>query len=236
MKILALETSAKACSAAVTEDGQVLASCYQNTGLTHSRTLMPMVESLLKNADLSVADLGLIAVAAGPGSFTGIRIGVAAAKGVAFAANLPAAGVSTLYAMALGLNHINGLIVCAMDARRAQVYNALFEAKDGKLTRLCEDRAIGLADLAEELRGDSRPLIAVGDGGALCRQALEDAGISCALAPARLLHQHAVGVALAAGELAEAGTLTTAQNLSPVYLRPAQAERLRDRIKKENAT
>ncbi len=236
MKILALETSAKACSAAVTEDEQVLASCYQNTGLTHSRTLMPMVESLLNNADLSVDDLGLIAVAAGPGSFTGIRIGVAAAKGLAFAANLPAAGVSTLYAMALGLSHMNGLIVCAMDARRAQIYNALFEAKDGRLTRLCEDRAISLVDLAEELRDDPRPLIAVGDGGALCQRALEEAGISCTLAPARLLHQHAMGVALAAGELAEAGTLTTAQNLSPVYLRPAQAERLRDRIKKENAT
>lgn len=236
MKILALETSARACSAAVTEGGQILASCYQNTGLTHSRTLMPMVEALLKNADLTVDDLGLIAVAAGPGSFTGIRIGVAAAKGLAFAASLPAAGVSTLYAMALGLSHMDALVVCAMDARRAQIYNALFEAKDGRLTRLCEDRAIALSELAEELRNDPRPLIAVGDGGALCQRALEEAGIPCALAPARLLHQNAVGVALAAGELAAAETLTTAQNLSPVYLRPAQAERLRDRIKKENAT
>lgn len=235
MKILALETSAKACSAAVTEDGRVLASCYQNTGLTHSRTLMPMVESLLKNADLTMGDLGLVAVAAGPGSFTGIRIGVAAAKGLAFAANLPAAGISTLYAMALGLSHLDALVVCAMDARRAQVYNALFEAKNGRLTRLCPDRAIGLGALAEELRGEPRPLVAVGDGGALCQRALEEAGVPCALAPARLLHQNAVGVALAAGDLS-LEELTTAQDLAPVYLRPAQAERLRDRIKKENAT
>lgn len=234
MKILALETSAKACSAAVTEGGQILASCYQNTGLTHSRTLMPMVESMLKNAELTVDDLGAVAVAVGPGSFTGLRIGVAAAKGLAFAAGLPAAGVSTLEAMALGLSHMDALIVCAMDARRNQVYNALFEAKNGSLTRLCQDRAVGLPELAEELRGDPRPKIAVGDGGALCQKALEESGVSCALAPARLLHQNAVGVALAAGELAAAGKLTTAQALSPVYLRPAQAERLRDRTKKEN--
>ncbi|WP_040659464.1 tRNA (adenosine(37)-N6)-threonylcarbamoyltransferase complex dimerization subunit type 1 TsaB [Oscillibacter ruminantium] len=236
MKILALETSAKACSAAVTEDKQILASCYQNTGLTHSRTLMPMVESMLKNADLRMEELGAVAVAVGPGSFTGIRIGVAAAKGLAFAAGLPAAAVSTLEAMALGLAHMDGLIVCAMDARRSQVYNALFEAKDGILTRLTEDRAIGLSELAEELRNNPRPKIAVGDGGTLCQAALTQAGVSCALAPQRLLHQNAVGVALAAEELAAAGKLTTAQALSPVYLRPAQAERLQDRKKKENGT
>lgn len=234
MKILGLETSAKACSAAIAEDGGVIASCYQNTGLTHSRTLMPMVEAMLQNAGLTMADIGAVAIAAGPGSFTGIRIGVAAAKGLAFAAGLPCAGVSTLEAMALGLAHMDGLIVCAMDARRNQVYNALFAAKDGCLARLTDDRAIALADLAEELGSDPRPKTVVGDGGTLCQSYLAEHGILCKLAPARLLHQHAVGVALAAEKLAAENRLVTPQTLVPVYLRPPQAERLRDRMKKEN--
>ena len=131
MKILALETSAKAVSAAVTENGKVLCSGYQDTGLTHSRTLLPMAEDMLKNAELKLADVDLIAVAHGPGSFTGIRIGVSAAKGLAFAVDKPAIGVSTLAAMARNVAFADGLVICAMDARRSQVYNALFEAKDG---------------------------------------------------------------------------------------------------------
>ena len=121
MRILALETSAKAVSAAITEDGRVLASGYQDTGLTHSRTLMPIVEHLLKNTGMALKDCGAVAVAAGPGSFTGIRIGVSAAKGLAFGAELPAAGVSTLAAMARNVSFWEGLAVCAMDARRGQV-------------------------------------------------------------------------------------------------------------------
>ena len=145
MKILALETSARACSAAVTEDGQVIASAFQCTGLTHSRTLMPMVEDMLKNAGLTMQDCGAIAVANGPGSFTGIRIGVAAAKGLAFAAGLPAVGVSTLEAMARNAAAPDGLILCAMDARHQQIYNAVFRVQNGVLTRLTPDRPIALA-------------------------------------------------------------------------------------------
>ena len=171
MKILALETSAKAVSAAVTEDGKVLASGYQDTGLTHSRTLMPIVEHILKNTDLTVQDCDVIAVAAGPGSFTGIRIGVSAAKGLAFAAEKPAVGVSTLAAMARNVAWLDGLVICAMDARRQQVYNALFQAENGTLTRLTPDRAISLEDLAAEVKGDQRPKIIVGDGARLCYNA-----------------------------------------------------------------
>ena len=229
MKILALETSAKAVSAAVTEDGKVLASGYQDTGLTHSRTLMPIVEHILKNTGLTVADMDAIAVAAGPGSFTGIRIGVAAAKGLAFAADKPAVGVSTLAAMARNVAFCDGLVICAMDARRQQVYNALFEAKDGRLTRLTPDRAIALEELAEELRSDPRPKTVVGDGARLCFAHLTEAGISCRLAPAHLVMQNAMSVALEAEAMAAEGKLVSAQALEPVYLRPAQADRLRQK-------
>ena len=227
MKILALETSAKAVSAAVSEDGKILASGYQDTGLTHSRTLMPIVEHILKNTGLTMADIDAIAVAAGPGSFTGIRIGVAAAKGLAFAADKPAAGVSTLAAMARNVAFADGLVICAMDARRSQIYNALFEAKDGALTRLTPDRAIALADLAEELQNDPRPKTVVGDGAKLCHTFLTDAGIPCRIAPPHLVMQNAMSVALEAEAMAAEDKLVSSQALEPVYLRPAQADLLR---------
>ena len=230
MKILALETSAKAVSAALTENGKVLASGYQDTGLTHSRTLMPIVEHLMKNTGMTVQDCDAIAVAVGPGSFTGIRIGVAAAKGLAFGADKPAIGVSTLAAMARNLAFFGGLIVCAMDARRSQIYNALFAATEAGLTRLTEDRAIALSDLAEELRTmDHGPITVVGDGARLTVDALEAAGIPCRIAPAALVMQNAVSVALEAEQLAAEGNLVSAQELETFYLRPPQAERLRDR-------
>ena len=229
MKILALETSAKAVSAAVVENGKVLCSGYQDTGLTHSRTLMPIVEHILKNADLTMADMDAIAVAAGPGSFSGIRIGVSAAKGLAFAVAKPAIGVSTLAAMARNVAFADGLVICAMDARRSQIYNAVFEAKDGHLTRLTEDRAIALADLAEEMKADPRPKTIVGDGARLCFDFLQNANVPCRLAPPHLVMQNAMSVALEAESLAAEGALTDAQELQPVYLRPAQAERLRQK-------
>ena len=219
MKILALETSAKSVSTAVVENGAPLAYAYQCTGLTHSRTLMPMVDAMLKNAELTFGDMDAIAVAAGPGSFTGLRIGIAAVKGLAWAADKPCFGVSTLEAMAQNLAHMDGLLVCAMDARRNQVYNALFEA-------------IAVAELAEELRGETRRLLVLGDGGRLCRDGLAQLGVESELAPAQLLYQNAVGVGLAA----EHGTPVSAQELAPVYLRISQAERERNARLQQEAT
>ncbi len=227
MKILALETSAKSVSVAVVEEGKVLCSAYQNTGLTHSRTLMPLVEGMLSSAELAVKDMGLIAVSHGPGSFTGLRIGVSAAKGLAWALEVPCCGVSTLLAMAQNLRHMDCDIICAMDARRNQVYNALFRARDGELERLTEDRAIGLAQLAEELRENDRVKIVVGDGARLCHSYLIEQGIECRMAPPALEMQSAVGVAMAAWEQARRGETVSAQELTPVYLRLSQAERER---------
>lgn len=228
MKILALETSAKSVSAAVAENGVILCSTYQNTGLTHSRTLMPLVDGMLSAADLKIADMGLIAVAQGPGSFTGLRIGVSAAKGLAWTLEVPCCGVSTLLAMAQNLRHMEGCtVVCAMDARRSQVYNAVFRVEQGQLQRLCEDRAIGLAELAEELKADESIKIVVGDGTKLCHSYLTAQGIECRMAPAQLVMQNAAGVALAAEELAADGKTVSAHELVPVYLRLSQAERER---------
>ena len=224
MKILAIETSAKAVSAAVAENGKILCAGYQDTGLTHSRTLMPIVEGILKNTDLAITEIDAIAAAVGPGSFTGIRIGVAAAKGLAFGADKPVIAVSTLAAMARNVAFCDGLVICAMDARRQQVYNALFDAKDGCLTRLSDARAIALADLLAEIKDDPRQKIVVGDGGRLCQSYLETNGVPCRLAPPHLLMQNAMSVALAAEELAAEGNLLTSQELEPVYLRPPHAD------------
>lgn len=232
MRILALETSAKAVSAAITEDGRLLAAGYQDTGLTHSRTLMPVVEHLLRNTGLTLREMDAVAAAAGPGSFTGIRIGISAAKGLAFSAEKPAVGVSTLAAMARNVSFAGGLIVCAMDARRNQIYNALFEGPPGETEpprRLTPDRAVGLEELAEELRNDPRPKTVVGDGGALCAAFLQEYGVACRLAPPHLVMQCAASVALEAERLAAEGGLVSAQDLTPVYLRPPQAVRLRER-------
>ena len=186
-----------------------------------------MVESLLKSVMLPISEVDAFAISNGPGSFTGIRIGVSAAKGLAFAMEKPAVAVSALAAMARNVAFRDGLIICAMDARRNQVYNALFEANGGILTRLTEDRAISLADLTEELRNDPRPKTVVGDGGRLCADFLTAQGVECQLAPPHLVMQNAMSVALEAEELAAKGQLQSAQELLPIYLRPPHAEPLR---------
>lgn len=224
--ILGLESSAKSASVCLMRSGSILARAFQHTGLTHSRTLLPMVKSLLENSERTMDDVDVIAAAVGPGSFTGLRIGVSAAAGLAWARNLPCAAVSTLEAMAQNLAHLEDtVIVCAMDARRSQIYNALFLAQGGTLSRLCDDRAISIAETAEELRNEPRPKTIVGDGALLCYNGLREAGVDCRLAPEHLRMQDAVGVCRCAETMA--GHFLSARQLHPVYLRPSQAERER---------
>ena len=173
--ILAFETTAKAGSVALLEDGKLLAESYQNTGLTHSQTLMVMAEDMLKAAGKTMADVTAVAVAEGPGSFTGVRIGVAAAKGLAWGGELPCYGVSTLESMALTLGIYEGYVCACMDARRNQVYNALFYVNSGVMERVCEDRAIALSDLKTELEHMDGPIFLVGDGSTLTYGTLKDA-------------------------------------------------------------
>ena len=225
MKILAVESSAKAASCAVLADGELLASAWQAAGLTHSRTLLPMVEGMLKNSELTMEAMDAVAVAAGPGSFTGLRIGIAAVKGLAWAAEKPCIPVSTLEAMACPLAHLEGSIVCAMDARRQQIYNAAFLADSGALKRLREDRALSLEEAAADLAGLDGPMTIVGDGAQMCFEFFTARGIDCRLAPVHLRLQSAAGVALAAWR--RRTETVSAQELTPVYLRLSQAERER---------
>lgn len=232
MNILALESSAAACSAALCQDGELIAQSYQCSGLTHSRTLLPMAHDLLKNCGRSLEQVDVIAVAAGPGSFTGLRIGVSTAKGLAWAGEKPCAPCSTLKSMAWPLAHLEGkLIVCAMDARRKQVYNALFRARGECLERLSPDRAISLAELGEELKNFQEMKIVVGDGAWLCYNTLREDVSGLALAPAHLRMQSAWGVAREAEELARTGGLVSGADLVPVYHRLSQAER--ERLERE---
>ena len=223
MLILAFESSARAGSVALVEDGRLLSQYSQCSGLTHSRTLLPMAEDMLKNAELSLDKVDLFAVAHGPGSFTGIRIGVSTVKGLAWAADKPCVGVSTLEAMAWHGLAAGGLVCPVMDARRSQVYNALFQVENGKPVRLCEDRPIALSQLAEELRALNAPAFLIGDGAELAEKYLREQAIPCTVAPENLRWQSAWGVAMAAMDK----TPGSADALLPVYLRLSQAERER---------
>ena len=227
MLILAFETSAKACSVAIHDGQKLLAESYQNTGLTHSQTLMVMAEDLLKSCAKTPSDVTHLAVAAGPGSFTGVRIGVAAAKGFAWGAELPVYGVSTLESMALSLGAFEGHVCCCMDARRKQVYNAIFLAENGALTRVSEDRAISLEDLKNELEHIDGPVYLVGDGAELTHKTLGADLPELILPPEHRRQQRASGVALAAIEAMNRGESADGAALQPNYLRLSQAERER---------
>ena len=223
MLILAFESSARPASAALVRDGKLLAQSLQCSALTHSRTLLPMAEDLLKNTGVGLDEIDVFAVAHGPGSFTGVRIGVSTVKGLCWGTEKPCVGVSTLEAMAWHGLAAGGVVCPVMDARRAQVYNALFRIEGGRPVRLCPDRAISLEDLSEELRARGEEVFLVGDGAAMTKEHLDAQGLPCRLAPDDLVWQDAWGVAMAAQGRAP----VPAAELLPVYLRLSQAERER---------
>ena len=225
MLILAFETSAKAASVALLDEKKLLGESYQNTGLTHSQTLMVMAQDLLKQCGKTVSDVTAVAVAEGPGSFTGVRIGVAAAKGFAWGGQLPCYGVSTLEAMAESLGVYQGYVCPCMDARRSQVYNALFYVNCGKIQRVREDRAIALAELKEELKTLEGPIFLVGDGSNLTHNTLSEEIPNLVLPPEHRMHQRATGVAILAAKKIAAGESGDGNALTPNYLRLSQAER-----------
>lgn len=219
MIILGIDTSAKVASAAVCEENKILAQTTLNTGLTHSQTLMPIIENMLSVANLNLSDIDAFAVSKGPGSFTGIRIGVAAIKGLSYAENKPCVGVSTLKALAYNLNGFDGIICPCMDARRNQVYNALFE--NGK--RLTEDRAISIEDLKADLVAYDKTIWLVGDGADLVYSKIGGEMDNVKLAPLVLRNQLASSVCACAFSEEQ----ISPEKLLPSYLRLSQAERER---------
>ncbi len=237
MLILALDSTALAASVAICEDERLIAEFTVNTGHTHSETLLPMVEAALKITGRTVDDIELFACTAGPGSFTGVRIGAATVKGMAFDKKKPCIGVSTLEALACNGGMMNGILCPCMNARREQVYNALFASDGTMMTRLCDDRALAIVELGRELaeQYSDRPVYLMGDGADITYDALAATlGDRLRLLPERLIHQSGYNTAQVALRLYKAGIRTTDAELTPVYLRPSQAERTR--MEKLNAT
>lgn len=224
MKILSIDSSAKTASVAVTQDRTLLSECFVNAGLTHSRTLMPMVDNALRQADLKIDDIDAFCVNSGPGSFTGIRIGVAAVKGLALSSGKPCAGVSTLEATAYNFVDENAVVCAAMDARCNQVYAALFSVEDGVVTRLGDDYAVPIDELTQEIKKiTDKAVILAGDGAEPCFKAMKDVVPNVRLSAELRRYQRAYGAALAANERQD--LFADSALLAPVYLRLPQAER-----------
>lgn len=232
MKILAIDSSAIAASVAICEDETLLAEYTINNGNTHSETILPMVESALKMLGLSVSDIDLFAVSNGPGSFTGVRIGTATLKALAFGSEKPCVGVSTLEALAHNLVGYKGIICPVMNARRSQVYTALFESDGERLTRVIEDTPMAVTELDEVLAKCGEPVRFCGDGYDVTVPNLKECQYIDV--PERERLQSAYSVAVVALEKYKNGEYTTDRELVSTYLRPSQAERERaERLKGE---
>ncbi|MGM9643462.1 MAG: tRNA (adenosine(37)-N6)-threonylcarbamoyltransferase complex dimerization subunit type 1 TsaB [Eubacteriales bacterium] len=225
IRILALDSTAEVSTVAVCKGEKLLSEITINTGNTHSQTLLPAVEQALKMAEITVNDIDVFACSTGPGSFTGVRIGVATIKGIAYGKNKTCISVSTLEALAYNLLGLDGVICPVMNARRSQVYNALFECNGAKLTRICPDRAISISELDDELSQSESPIYLCGDGYDITQKGFEKTKIR--LVPVRFRYQSAYSVAQIALKKYENNEQLTDAELAPIYLRPSQAERER---------
>lgn len=231
MYILGIETSAVSAGAAIVKDGKLISESFLNIGLTHSETLMPLVDACLKNADLTAGDMDAFAVSKGPGSFTGVRIGISAVKGLCFGVKKPVYGISTLEAMAHSAAVEDYLICPVMDARCMQVYTALFRFQNGELKRITQDAPLKLEELYEKLQAEKEKVLFLGDGAQLANRYFSDKkDVKYCIFPEIFKYQHAGGVAIAAylrynkGDMGE-----EAEKLLPSYLRLSQAERERNK-------
>lgn len=230
MRIFSIECSAKAASVAISDDEKLLSDGYTNTGLTHSQTLMPMAKSVLDCANIELDSVDVFAIAAGPGSFTGIRIGIAALKGLAMAQKKPCIAVSTLEAMAYNLLGRECMVCSLMDARCNQVYTATFKCGE-KIERITQDEAIMIDELPNIFKNLDLPIVFVGDGADLCYNILKYKIDNISLAPINFRYQCASSVAACAFEKLKIQSTISVEDILPVYLRAPQAER---ELKKRN--
>ncbi len=226
MKIMAVDSSSTTASAALVENEKIISEFFMNAGLTHSQTLAPMIESVLNNSKTKPAEIDLFAVTNGPGSFTGLRIAAATVKAMALALKKPCVGVSSLYALSQNFSDSDAVVCTCMDARRGQLYNALFETKNGKITRLTEDRAISIENLIAELQNLNKKIELVGDGAVICYNNMKP-HINCMPVPEKNRYIKASSVAFAADEIYNSNTdVSDPCTLSLNYIRVPQAERL----------
>ena len=223
MKILSIDSTASSASAAVAEDGHIISSAFLNVGLKHSSTLLHLVDDVLKNASLKAGDIDYFAVNVGPGSFTGVRIGVSFVKGLAFTFNAKCIPVSTLESIAYNMKCFDSYVIAAMDARCNQVYTALFEITSGNVQRITDDDALLMDDLDFIPADPCKPIYVVGDGAKVLYDKIGQSDNNILLASENLIYQNAVSVALCAFDNPDRAV--DASELLPLYLRPSQAER-----------
>ena len=236
MKILALDSSGNVATVGIAENDELIYEQYANTGLTHSKNLVPMIDNALAFCGLKPSDIDLYAVSKGPGSFTGIRIGISAVKAMSWACNKPCCGVSSLEALAWNNISSRDKICCVTDLVGGKLYNAFFESDGTQIIRLSEDAAMTPDELAEQIKSENKKCLLVGNAAEIFANYIQQCGTDVKIAPKNVRYQHAYGVARSAYASFLNNDYTTADGLLPSYIRIPQAEQERlNKIKGEKA-